>query len=96
MVYNKVIAPNKVIFSYFKFFFYENQVILENSLILNDMLKNVRYHTKYRNSQGLFDFHKKVKITKYDFVRSYDFVIYHDGKSDVTIKKPLNDNSFKH
>ena len=24
---------------------------------------------------------RKVKITKYDFVRSYDFVIYHDGIS---------------
>ena len=22
---------------------------------------------------------RKVKITKYDFVRSHDFVIYHDG-----------------
>ena len=35
MVYNKVIAPNKDIFSNFDFS-YENQIILENSCILND------------------------------------------------------------
>ena len=45
----------------------------------------VKYHSKYRNFQELFDFHKKVKITKYDFVRSYDFVIYHDGITFQTL-----------
>ena len=59
MVYNKVIAPNKVIFSNFDFS-YENQIIIENSCILNVFIR-------------------KVKITKYDFVRSYDFVVYDDG-----------------
>ena len=34
MVYNKVIAPNKVIFSNFDFS-YENQITLEISYILN-------------------------------------------------------------
>ena len=37
MVYNKVIAPNKVRFSYFNLS-YENQIIPENCCILNDIL----------------------------------------------------------
>ena len=37
MVCNKVIAHNKVIFSYFDFS-YQNQIILVNSCILNDNL----------------------------------------------------------
>ena len=35
MVYNKVIAPNKVIFSHFDFS-YENQIFFEKSCFFND------------------------------------------------------------
>ena len=57
MVYNKVIASNKVIFSYFNFS-YENRIILENFCIL--MIPYiVKYHSKYKNFQELFDFDKK-------------------------------------
>ena len=35
------------------------------------------------NFQESFDFIRKVKITKYDFVKSYDFVIYHNGTLSV-------------
>ena len=57
MVCNKVIVPNKVIFSLFVVF-HQNQIILENLGILNDTYI-VKYCSKSKKFQELFDFDKK-------------------------------------
>ena len=44
-----------------------------------DILPFVKYHSKYKNFKNYLIFIGKLKIAKYDFVRSYDFVIYHDA-----------------
>ena len=40
---------------------------------MQDIIQNTGFFKNY-----LF-FIRKVKITKYDFFKNYDFVIYHDG-----------------